>query len=197
MLDAVISLFADVAANVLALGTKYGKYGSGHPDLCPYQAFRARDGYFIVACLTNAFWKRLAVAIGREDLLTHPHFETNKARVENRKEVVETLEAIFVTKDVDHWLRVIEENDIPTCRVNRLDEILANPQVAANEATAEVEHPSLGKIRTLAPTVKLRSTPSAVRRAAPRLAGDTREVLREAGLADAEIEHLLAAKAIG
>ncbi|MGH7819509.1 MAG: CaiB/BaiF CoA transferase family protein, partial [Candidatus Binatia bacterium] len=56
MLDAVISLFADVASNVLTRGVVYGKYGSGHPDLCPYQAFRAKDGYFIVACLTNGFW---------------------------------------------------------------------------------------------------------------------------------------------
>ncbi|MGH7856263.1 MAG: CaiB/BaiF CoA transferase family protein [Candidatus Binatia bacterium] len=197
MLDAVVSLFADVASNVLTNGTIYGKYGSGHPDLCPYQAFRAKDGYFIVACLTNAFWKRLAVAIGREDLLTHPHFETNKARVEHRKEVVETLEAIFVTRDVDHWIRLIEENDIPTCRVNRLDEILAHPQIGANDAVAEVPHPVLGAIRTLAPTVKLRATPSEVRNGAPRLCADTRSVLHDAGLAAEEIEGLFATGAIG
>jgi crotonobetainyl-CoA:carnitine CoA-transferase CaiB-like acyl-CoA transferase len=197
MLDAVVSLFADVATNVLTHGAVYGKYGSGHPDLCPYQAFRARDGYFIVACLTNAFWKRLAVAIGRDDLLAHPHFETNKARVENRREVVETLEAIFVTRDVDHWIRLIEENDIPTCRVNRLDEILVHPQMDSNEAVAEVPHPTLGRVRTLAPTVKLRATPSRVERAAPRLAEHTRQILVEAGLSEAEIDGLAGAGAIG
>ena len=197
MLDAVISLFADVAANALTLGTIYGKYGSGHPDLCPYQAFHAKDGYFIVACLTNAFWKRLAAAIGREDLLTHPHFATNKARVENRKEVVETLEAIFTTREVDHWIGLIEANDIPTCRVNRLDEILAHPQIETNGTVTEAPHPTLGTVRTLMPTVKLRATPSRVERTAPRLAGHTREVLREAGLADAEVEALLREGAIG
>jgi hypothetical protein len=67
MLDAVVSLFADIATNVLTTGTKFKKFGSGHPDLVPYQAFPAKDGFFIVACLTNAFWKRLCVAIGRED----------------------------------------------------------------------------------------------------------------------------------
>src|SRR5262249_57315310 len=59
MLDAVVSLFSDVAANVLTDGQRYGKFGSGHPDLVPYQAFPAKDGWFIVACLTNAFFKRL------------------------------------------------------------------------------------------------------------------------------------------
>ena len=197
MLDAVLSLFADVAANTLTLGTVYGKYGSGHPDLCPYQAFRAKDGDFIVACLTNAFWKRLAVAIGREDLLTHPHFETNRARVEHREEVVETLGAVFATREVEHWIRVIEENDIPTCRVNRLDEILAHPQIDANGAVVERPHPTLGRMRTLTPTVKLGATPSAVERTAPRLGEHTREVLRDAGLGEEEIEALFAEKAIG
>src|SRR6266446_1732786 len=53
MLDAVVSLFSDVAANVLTDGQRYGKFGSGHPDLVPYQAFPASDGHFIVACLTT------------------------------------------------------------------------------------------------------------------------------------------------
>lgn len=197
MLDAVLSLFADVAGNVLTRGTVYGKYGSGHPDICPYQAFRASDGYFIVACLTNGFWKRLARVIGREDLLGHPHFETNKARVEHRAEVVETLEAVFATRPVDHWLEVIAAEDIPTCRVNRLDEILEHPQVEANGAVVERPHPTLGTIRMLGPAVKLGATPSDVRRTAPRLAGDTRDVLRDAGLSDVEIDSLVEAGAVG
>src|SRR5207249_318690 len=89
--DAVVSLFSDVAANVLTDGQRYGKFGSGHPDLVPYQAFPACDGYFIVACLTNAFWKRLCAAIGREDLLADPRFATNDLRVQHRAAAVPLL----------------------------------------------------------------------------------------------------------
>ncbi len=197
MLDAVLSLFADVATNVLTAGTHYGKFGSGHPDLVPYQAFRARDGYFIVACLTNAFWKRLAPAIGRPDLLEHPHFQSMRARVEHRALVIETLAAIFEQKDVDHWLALLEENDIPTCRVNRLEEILTHPQMESNHTIVEGEHPVLGRYRTLNPAVKLGATPTKVRRSAPTLCQHTREVLRERGIAEAEIESLFASGAIG
>jgi len=196
MLDAVLSLFADVATNTLSAGTQYGKFGSGHPDLVPYQAFRARDGWFIVACLTQAFWKRLAPAIGRADLLEHPHFHSMHDRVAHRAEVVAALGEIFVQRDVDHWIDLLEQNDIPTCRVNRLDEILAHPQIAANGAVVEGEHPVLGRYRTLTPTVKLGATPSALARNAPTLAEHTREVLREAGLPEAEIDELIAASAI-
>ena len=196
MLDAVLSLYSDVATNVLSAGARYGKFGSGHPDLVPYQAFRARDGWFIVACLTNAFWKRLAPALGRADLLEHPHFKGMKDRVEHRAEVVVTLSEIFATDDVAHWVALCEENDIPSCRVNRLEDILAHPQIASNAALAEASHPTLGRYRTLSPPVKLGATPSALDRGAPTLAQHTREVLRESGLDESEIERLIAAGAI-
>jgi crotonobetainyl-CoA:carnitine CoA-transferase CaiB-like acyl-CoA transferase len=196
MLDAVLSLFADVATNTLSEGTKYGKFGSGHPDLVPYQAFRARDGWFIVACLTQAFWKRLAPAIGREDLLEHPHFQNMRDRVQHRAEVVATLGEVFAKRDVEEWIALLEESDIPTCRVNRLEEILSHPQIAANGAVVENDHPVLGRYRTLTPAVKLGATPSALARSAPTLAQHTREVLREAGLAETEIDQLIAAHAI-
>ncbi|MGH7897882.1 MAG: CaiB/BaiF CoA transferase family protein [Candidatus Binatia bacterium] len=196
MLDAVISLYADVATNALSAGTKYGKFGSGHPDLVPYQAFRARDGWFIVACLTNAFWKRLAPAIGRADLLEHPHFRAMKDRVAHRAEVIATLGEIFATRDVAEWIELLEANDIPTCRVNRLEEILADPQIESNRTVAELPHPTLGRFRTLTPPVKLSATPGEVRRSAPTLCQHTEEVLREAGLSDAEIGELRTSGAI-
>jgi len=136
---AVVSLFADNACNVLTDGTKFGKFGSGHPDLVPYQAFPASDGYFIVACLTNAFYKRMASALGRDDLLTDPKFATNPSRVTHRAEVVGVLSEIFRTNTVEHWIALLEANDIPTCRVNSLDEILAHPQIAANGLVVELD----------------------------------------------------------
>src|SRR5437016_11712539 len=156
MLDAVVSLFSDVAANVLTDGQQYGKFGSGHPDLVPYQAFPARDGWFIVACLTNAFFKRLCAAIGREDMLADPRFATNDLRVKHRDEIVPILSDIFRARDCTDWIALLEAHDIPACRVNLLEDILAHPQIAANGAIAEREGGDRrGRIRTLAPPVKL------------------------------------------
>src|SRR4029077_12604830 len=104
MLDAVVSLFSDIAANVLTDGQRYGKFGSGHPDLVPYQAFPASDGWFIVACLTNAFFKRLCAAIGRPDLLADPRFATNELRVQHREEIVPLLSGVFRARGCQHWI---------------------------------------------------------------------------------------------
>src|SRR5262245_896510 len=196
MLDAVLSLFADNACNVLIDGTRFGKFGSGSPDLVPYQAFPASDGYFIVACLTNAFYKRLASALGRNDLLTDPRFATNPSRVAHRAEVVGVLSEIFRTNTVDHWIALLEANDIPTCRVNRLDEILAHPQIAANGLIVEHTDAVPGHIGIIGPPVKMSDTATGFERPAPMIGEHTAEVLQEFGLADDEIAGLRGAGVI-
>ncbi len=196
MLDAVVSLFSDIAANVLTDGQKYGKFGSGHPDLVPYQAFPARDGWFIVACLTNAFFKRLCAAIGREDLLADPRFATNDLRVKHRADIVPILSEIFRTRGCQEWIDLLESHDIPACRVNMLEDILAHPQIAANGAIAEREDGRRGRIRTLTPPIKLSATPTGVERLAPALGEHTDAVLREFGLDETEIAALRAAHVI-
>ena len=196
MLDAVLSLFADNAANVLTAGTKFGKFGSGHPDLVPYQAFPAKDGYFIVACLTNAFFKRLAAVIGREDLLADARFATNDSRVKHREEIVPILSDVFRTRERAHWIGLLEENDIPACNVNTLDEILAHPQIAENGLVITRDDPKRGHISTLGPTVKMSGTPTSVERLAPILGEHTADVLREFGLSSDEVARLRAAKVV-
>jgi crotonobetainyl-CoA:carnitine CoA-transferase CaiB-like acyl-CoA transferase len=196
MLDAVVSLFSDIAANVLTDGQKYGKFGSGHPDLVPYQAFPGRDGWFIVACLTNAFFRRLCAAIGHEDLLADPRFATNDLRVKHRGDIVPILSDIFRARDCADWIALLESHDIPACRVNSLEDILTHPQIAANGAIAERQDERRGRIRTLAPPIKLSATPTAVDRLAPALGEHTDQVLREFGLGDEEIAELRAARVV-
>lgn len=196
MLDAVLSLYADNAANVLTEGTKFGKFGSGHPDLVPYQAFKGSDGWFIVACLTNAFYKRLAAALGRDDLLTDPRFATNPSRVKNRAHVIGVLSEIFKTNTCDHWIALLEQHDIPTCRVNRLEDILYHPQIKENGLVVEREDPKRGRISVLGPPVKLSRTATRFDRLAPCIGEHTDEVLREYGLETGEIEALRAEKVV-
>jgi crotonobetainyl-CoA:carnitine CoA-transferase CaiB-like acyl-CoA transferase len=196
MLDAVVSLFSDIAANVLTDGQKYGKFGSGHPDLVPYQAFPARDGWFIVACLTNAFFKRLCAALGREDLIADPRFATNDLRVKHRADIVPILSEIFRARDCADWIALLESHDIPACRVNMLEDILAHPQITANGAIVERHDERRGTIRTLAPPIKLSATPTGVDRLAPALGEHTDEVLREFGLDEGEIAALRTAHVI-
>jgi crotonobetainyl-CoA:carnitine CoA-transferase CaiB-like acyl-CoA transferase len=196
MLDAVISLLADISTAYLNTGHHYDKFGNGHPDLVPYQAFQANDGYFIVACLTNAFFKRLCVALGREDWLNDPRYASNPARVERRAEVVGILSDIFKRNTCEHWIALLEKHDIPTCKVMPLHEILYHPQIVENGLVHRHEDPVRGKIVTLGPPVQMSATPTAHTRVAPMLGEHTEEVLREFGLSPDEISALRTANVI-
>lgn len=197
MLDAVISLLADISTAFLNTGDEYEKFGNGHPDLVPYQAFEANDGYFIVACLTNAFFKRLCKAVGHEEWLEDPRFASNSIRCEkgNREAIVGKLQDIFHGNTCEHWIRLCTEFDIPACRVNGLRQLFEMEQLAAIGSVAEWEHPTQGKFRTMNVPIHLSATPGSLRIPPPRLAEHTDEVLRTLGKTAEAIAALKAAGA--
>jgi crotonobetainyl-CoA:carnitine CoA-transferase CaiB-like acyl-CoA transferase len=197
MLDAAISLLADITTAYLNTGRDYEKFGSGHPDVVPYQAFEANDGYFIVACLTNAFFKRLAKGLGREDLLHDPKFATNAARCQNREETVALLQKIFLAEGRDHWIRLCTDNDVPACRVNNLEDMYEMEQLKAIGSVAQWEHPLQGAFRTMNVIFHMSETPGSLRIPPPGLAAHTDEVLHEIGKSDAEIARLRESGACG
>ena len=190
MLDAVASLLSDVALKSLVNDRDFPPFGSGHPDIVPYQAFKARDGWFIVACLTNAFWKRLPAAIGHPELLEDPRFTGMRDRVKNKDALVEILTDIFAGDDVANWISRIEAADIPTCKVNTVREVFAMPQTAVNETLVRVPHPTRGEIPILNCPVKMSGSPTSVTRGAPTLGAHTDEVLESFGVDAAERERL-------
>jgi crotonobetainyl-CoA:carnitine CoA-transferase CaiB-like acyl-CoA transferase len=197
MLDAVISLIADISTVYLNTGHEYEKFGNGHPDLVPYQAFQANDGYFIVACLTNAFFKRLCQGLQREDLVRDLKFANNNARCQHREEIIGILQEIFLTNTCDHWIKLCTDFDVPSCRVNGLKELFAMEQLKAIGSVAEWEHPQHGKFRTMNVPFRMSETPGALRIPPPGMAEHTDEVLRALGKSDDEIAALRAAGACG
>src|SRR5262249_20566406 len=109
---------------------------------------------------------------------------------------VQILSEVFRTGTCEHWIALLEAHDIPACRVNRLEEILAHPQIAANGLLAEHEDPVRGRIRTLGPPLRMSPTPTAFVEPAPRLGEHTDGVLREAGLSAGEIAELRTARVV-
>ncbi|MBU6283222.1 CoA transferase [bacterium] len=190
MLDAVVSLLSDVALKSVVWDRDFDPFGSGHPDIVPYQAFKARDGWFIVACLTNAFWKRLPEAIGHPELLADPRFTAMRDRVKNKAALVEILNGIFAGADLADWIRRIEAADIPTCKVNTVREVFALEQAKVNQTLVRVPHPTRGEIPILNCPVKMLGSPGRVFRGAPTLGQHTDEVLSSYGVDPAELARL-------
>jgi crotonobetainyl-CoA:carnitine CoA-transferase CaiB-like acyl-CoA transferase len=197
MLESILSVIADIATVFLNTGRRFEKFGNGHPDLVPYEAFEAADGHFIVACLVNAFCKRLMGALGRAEVLEDPRFATNAARCRHRAEFNAILTAIFRTNTCAHWIALCRAHDVPACRVNSLDDVFALEQMRAIEAVVDWEDAAGRPFKALNLIPRLSASPGALRVPPARLGAHTTEVLRALGKSDADIAALRAAGACG
>jgi crotonobetainyl-CoA:carnitine CoA-transferase CaiB-like acyl-CoA transferase len=170
--------------------------GSAHRMNAPYQAIKCSDGYITLGAANERLFRRLADVLGHPEWTAMPEFADNASRVKHRAALAERIESITSTQPRSHWLTLFEASDIPCGPINDYAEVFADPQVRAREMAVEVDHPTLGHLRTLGSPIKLSATPAVVTRRAPMLGEHTDDVLRESGLGDEEIALLRANGAI-
>ncbi|MBV6422655.1 MAG: Acetyl-CoA:oxalate CoA-transferase [Steroidobacteraceae bacterium] len=167
---------------------------SSHPSATPVQLFRTRDGWMFLMCMTDKFWQALLGAIGAPALGEDPRFATMAARREHRPELTEALDAIFERDTTAAWLAKLQ-GVLPAAPVHDMEQALDNPFVARVGMIQQVPHPQKAGFRALANPIKLDG--ERLRgRVGSALGADTREILRAAGYADAEIDDLAAQRVI-
>jgi crotonobetainyl-CoA:carnitine CoA-transferase CaiB-like acyl-CoA transferase len=184
------------SAIALVTGTAPGPLGSAHPLNAPYQAFETADGWITIGAANQANWLKLADALEASTLKNDARFATNVARMANLPALVATLTPLFKKRASADWLQRLEAAGVPAGPVLDVIQMQADPQTQAREMVVEVPHSRLGRMKTLGAAVKFSATPGGVKRGAPVLGEHTREVLREHGYADAEIEALVVAGVI-
>jgi CoA:oxalate CoA-transferase len=192
LLEATMGVLSWAAGQYFESGASPGPGGQHHPRSSPYGRFRARDGYLNVAAGNEAMWEKLARALGRAAWLADARFATSPARVRNREALTAEIEAALAGGDVAHWVEALNAAGVPAGPVLGLAEVFADPQVAARAMHVALPHPELGTFRTTGLPVKLSATPGAIARRPPLHGEHAREVLREAGYPDGEIEALAA-----
>jgi len=177
-------------------GEDVPRLGNAHPELAPYQAFRARDGWIFVAVRNEKLWHAFCRAIGRPGLVTDARFATNADRLAHRKELAALLEDVFPRRSVREWMEIFEAQDVLCAPVNTFSDMVKDPQVLASGMLVEQEHPKAGRVNTIGIPVKLEKSPGRIRTPSPTLGQHTEEILREAGYGEAEIRGLRARRVI-
>src|SRR5262245_38568061 len=162
------------------------------PDRRPYET---KDGYICALIYNDKQWKAFFGAIGRPEMAADPLFATHEVRSKNYDTAYAFVAEELKRRTTDEWLAAFEKADIPVQRMNSLEDIVADPHLEAIGYLQPVDHPSEGKIKALAVPSEWSESKPGYRRQPPRLGEHTREVLREAGLSDAQVENLLASGA--
>jgi crotonobetainyl-CoA:carnitine CoA-transferase CaiB-like acyl-CoA transferase len=169
---------------------------SGHQTIVPFQAFKAQDGYVVVACAKESLWVRFCSAIDRPDLADDPRFATFALRHRNADELRVILGAELARRTVDQWIERFANSGVPAAPVNDVQGALADEQTTAREMLVEYQHPVLGEVRTIASPYRLHREGLAAR--APMLGEHTDHILSEiCGYPAGKLEELRRSGAFG
>jgi len=164
--DAGLALSVWEAAEYFG-GGHPGPLGSGHRLIAPYQAFQCADGYLTIGAGNQRTFERLAHVLDHPEWIADPRFATNTTRVAHRDALTAVIERETVAASRADWLERLDAAGIPCGPILDYTEAFDTPQARAREMSVEVDHPVLGRVRSVGTPIKMSATPLNPRRRAP------------------------------
>ncbi len=199
MLDCQIAILENAFIRYFATGETPGPLGTRHPLATPFQAFRTKEGWIVLALSWGVEnqWELFCVSIGRHDLIDDPRFLTSGLRTRNHDVLEPLLNEALRRKSTEEWLREFDAIGLPCGPLNDIPQAAEHPQVAARKMLVDVTHPDGFTLRVPDTPVKLSRTPGRIQGPPPTIGGDTDGVLASLlGMSDSEIAELRAAEIV-
>lgn len=156
------------------------------------------DGKWVVFNMPNeAAWPGFCKAIGADDILEDERFADLRARFHNMPDLVERIDRALAERSRDEWGEIFDAEGFIWAPVFGLEEVVADPQAEAIGLFPKLHSPDIGEYRTVANPLKFRTVDVDPQHPSPKLGADTRDLLRDAGFSDDELEMLATAGVIG
>jgi formyl-CoA transferase len=198
MQDAVVNLIRVSLRDHQRLGQPMGRTGNQLGAGVPGTTYRCHPGGpndYVFVFVQQQMWHPLLRAIGRDDLVGDPRYETGEARWQRKSEVDALVETWTSKRSKHEVMTILAGAGVPCGACLDTGEILADPHLQAREMIVEVEHPVRGRYLTVGNPVKLSASPTTIT-PPPVLGEHRRPILRELGYSDAEIDALAADGAV-
>lgn len=173
-----------------------GPTGDGRLLSPDYRPLATKDGYITVGPNTDAQAFAFFDAIGRPELRHDPRFSSAAARTANAADYFRVRAEGLAQRTTAEWLEILGARDIPAARYNTLEDLMEDPHLADAGFFRTEDHPSEGRIRRTATPNRFSGGMREDELPAPLLGQHTREVLREIGYAEEELDRLASAGAI-
>lgn len=134
--QSAVAALVNVAQNTLVTGRDAARWGNAHPNLVPYELFRASDRWLVIAVGNDAQWRACARALGLDALGDDPRLATNAGRVAERARVVDAVAARVRERPAAHWLAALDVAGVPCGRVQTVLEALRGVEASPRTGVA-------------------------------------------------------------
>ncbi|WP_130808065.1 CaiB/BaiF CoA transferase family protein [Senegalia massiliensis] len=191
MLDGQVAILENAIARYFVNGVSPSPAGNVHNSIVPFEPFDTKDGEIMIAAGNDALWAKLCRVLGREDMINDERFKTNPLRGKNYEELRPLLHKEFLLKTTDEWKDILTNAGVPNGPINKIEDVVKDPQVLSRDMIVEVEHKKAGKTKVPGVPIKMSETQGEIRTPAPLLGEHNEEVLNEyLNLSKKEVEEL-------
>jgi crotonobetainyl-CoA:carnitine CoA-transferase CaiB-like acyl-CoA transferase len=165
--------------------------GTRHRRSTPYQAYKTQDGYVTVGANNNKLWTNFCTIVcNKPEWMTDPRFSSLALRMKNIDELEREIETVFATQPTAHWVEKLDEAAVPGGPVYTYNQILDDPHIKARNMVIEMDHPKIGRMKSLGIPVKSTGELLEIRQPAPWLGQHSAEVLKDLGYAEKDLATL-------
>jgi crotonobetainyl-CoA:carnitine CoA-transferase CaiB-like acyl-CoA transferase len=196
MLDAALAFIPGPVSEYTVAGIEQRQIGNGSVSRKPTaNRFRTRDGYIVLAVLTEKQFASLMRTLGRADALDDPRFKDWPARTANEPALRVVIEDVLTTDDAKAWEARLTAADVPCGSIWKIDEIVRHPQLEHRDVLQTIDS-RYGPMRLVGAGFRLAHGSPGIDREPPTLGEHTEEILKEAGYGDDDIARLRREKVI-
>ncbi len=199
LVDSVVSAMETIIQIYLVEDREPKRTGNRYEFIYPYDTFKAKNGWVVIACGNNKLWEAFCKAIDRAELIDQEKYKDNYDRVKNHEEVRKIVEEWTLVRDVKEVVDFLLTRKIPCAQIYTVKDVVKDPHIAeARKMIREVDHPAAGRVKVIGSPVNLSETPPQIYSPAPMLGENTTEILKNLlGYNDGEIATLKKTRVVG
>ena len=180
IVDSVVTAIGTILQIYLAEGRIPKRAGNKYSFIAPYEAFKAKDGWFVLGVGSESIWKKFCKTIDKEELIDDKRFTLNADRIKNNDVLVDMINDWAGNYSVNEIIDILEKEGIPVAPINELDQIVNDPHIAvAREMIQKIVHPIVGEVDVVGNPIKMSDTPPGIYSSSPLLGEHTDEILEK------------------